>query len=158
MHGADTPAPHRGPVRLIVPGWGTIASTTWIVGLNVIDRAFAGSFNAETYIHVGEYGAIVRPVMVQPVKSAIASTIPEATITAGPQTISGFAWSGYGAVALVEVSTDDGATWAEAQIVEEAAHLSWVRFAYDWDAQAGNVILRSRATDERGLQQPNEVS
>lgn len=157
MNGADIPRVNGGPVRLIVPGWGGIASTKWIVGLDVIDRAFDGYFNTETYILVDEDATVVRPVTVQPVKSVITSVAPDETVTTGPQTISGFAWSGYGAIAMVEVSTDDGATWVEAEIVEEAGRLSWVRFAYDWDAEAGDVVLRSRATDARGLQQPIEV-
>lgn len=157
MNGTDIPKPNGGPVRLLVPGWGGIASIKWLVGLEVIDRAFDGTFNTESYIHINEEGAVVRPVTVQPVKSVITSQLPSTTVAAGPQTVSGFAWSGYGAIALVEVSMDDGATWTEAPIIEEAGRLSWVRFAYDWDAQPGSVVLRSRATDARGLQQPTEV-
>ncbi|CAA9549260.1 MAG: hypothetical protein AVDCRST_MAG33-749 [uncultured Thermomicrobiales bacterium] len=158
MNGTDIPQVNGGPVRLIVPGWGGIASTKWIVGLEVIDRAFDGYFNTESYIIVDEDETIIRPVTVQPVKSVITSVEPDETLTAGSQAISGFAWSGYGAIAMVEVSTDDGETWNEAEIVEEAGRLSWVRFSYDWDAQPGDVVLRSRATDERELQQPIEAA
>ena len=70
------------------------------------------------------------------------------------QQLSGFAWSGYAAIDRVEVSTDDGATWNEAEIVEEAGPTSWVRFVYEWDAAPGETTLASRATDQRGLTQP----
>jgi len=157
MNGEPIPNPNGGPVRLLVPGWGGIASTKWIVGLELIDRAFDGTFNVESYIVIDEDGTIVEPVTIMPVKSVITSPVPEATFSAGPQTIGGFAWSGHGSIALIEVSTDGGETWAEAQIVEEADRLSWVRFEYAWEAGSGEAVLSSRATDERGLQQPREV-
>ncbi len=154
MNGADLPNPNGGPVRLLVPGWGGIASTKWVTGLNVIDHAFDGYFNVEDYIYVDENGTVVRPVTTMPVSSVITSPMPSASVAAGAQTIAGYAWSGYGGVALVEVSVDDGATWTPATITEEAGRVSWVRFEAPWTAQAGDAVLRSRATDERVLQQP----
>lgn len=158
MNGEPIPNPNGGPVRLLVPGWGGIASTKWVVGFELIDRAFDGTFNVESYIVINEDGTIVEPVTVMPVKSVITTPVPDASLDAGTQTIGGFAWSGYGAISLVEVSTDGGETWAEAQIVEEAGRLSWVRFEYAWEAGSGEAVLGSRATDERGLQQPRDVT
>ncbi len=156
MNGQDLPQPNGGPVRLLVPGWGGIASTKWIVGLEVIDRPFAGTFNTESYVIIDEDGKILRPVTVMPVKSAITSPAPNASLSAGAQTVAGYAWSGYGGIAAVEVSTDGGATWAEATITQEAGPLSWVRFEHPWEAATGEARLRSRAIDQRGLQQPEE--
>ncbi len=158
MNGEPLPAPNGGPVRLLVPGWGGIASTKWIVGLEVIDRPFDGHYNSESYVFIDENGAVYRPVMQQPVKSVITSPAPDVQVTAGPVTINGFAWSGYAGIARVEVSTDDGGAWNEATIVEEAGPTSWVRFEYPWDAVAGAATLRSRATDQRALSQPDEVA
>lgn len=157
MNGEDLPKPNGGPVRLLVPGWGGIASTKWIVGLDVIDKAFDGHFNIESYVVIDENGTILRPVTQMGVKSVITSPVPNASVSAGAQTISGFAWSGYGGITTVEVSVDGGTNWEEASIVEEAGRLSWVRFERPWDAQAGDAVLRSRATDDRGLQQPEDV-
>jgi DMSO/TMAO reductase YedYZ molybdopterin-dependent catalytic subunit len=157
MNGEPLPAPHGGPVRLLVPGWGGIASTKWIVGLDVIDHPFAGHYNTEAYIIVDEDEYAVRPVTTMPVKSVITDPLPDANITAGAQTIAGYAWSGYGGITKVEVSTDGGATWNEAPIVLAAGRLSWVRFEYPWNAPVGKALLRSRAYDERGLTQPDVV-
>ncbi len=156
MNGADLPAPNGGPVRLLVPGWGGIASTKWIVGLEVIDHPFQGSFNTESYVIINEDGTVLRPVREMPVKSAITSIAPGAALTAGEQTIGGFAWSGYAGIATVEVSVDGG-EWQEAAIVEEAGPRSWVRFEFPWTAEAGEHVLRSRATDQIALQQPESV-
>jgi DMSO/TMAO reductase YedYZ molybdopterin-dependent catalytic subunit len=158
MNGEPLPAPHGGPVRLLVPGWGGIASTKWIVGLDLIDRPFDGHYNSESYVFIDEDGTVVRPVTQQPVKSVITSPLADESLTAGPVTISGFAWSGYGGIERVEVSTDGGGEWADAEIVEEAGPISWVRFEFPWDAAAGDAVLLSRATDQRGLQQPMDVN
>lgn len=156
MNGEDLPAPNGGPVRLLVPGWGGIASTKWVVGLEIIDRPFDGHYNTESYVFINEDGTIVRPVREMPVKSVITSVAPGAELTAGEQSIGGFAWSGYAGITMVEVSVDGG-DWQEASIVEEAGPRSWVRFEFPWTAEAGDHTLRSRATDQIALQQPESV-
>lgn len=157
MNGDALPRPNGGPVRLLVPGWGGIASTKWIVGLDVIDHAFAGHYNRELYTLYTEEHERVRPVREMPVKSVIVSPSPDASVTAGPQTIYGYAWSGYGAITTVDVSTDGGQTWQEAAITHNGGRRSWVRFEHRWKATTGTARLRSRATDERGLQQPEQA-
>lgn len=154
MNGEDLPVIHGGPVRLLVPGWGGIASTKWLVGIEVIDHAFDGAYNTDSYTLIDESGHKTRPVREMPVKSVITSPAPGSVLAAGPQTIRGYAWSGYGRVTTVEVSTDGGATWRAAEIVEEAGRLSWVRFAASWEAQPGETTLQARATDEAMLTQP----
>jgi len=150
------PQPNGGPVRLLVPGWGGIASTKWIAGLELIDRPFDGSFNTESYVFIDPNGAVLRPVREIPAKSVITSPVPDASVTAGEHTISGFAWSGYAGIDRVEVSIDGG-DWQAATITEEAGPASWVRFEFPWETAAGEHTLRSRATDQIALQQPDEV-
>lgn len=157
MNGEDLPAPNGGPVRLLVPGWGGIASTKWLVGLEIIDHPFEGTFNTESYVIINEDGTILRPVREMPVKSVITTPVPDAELTAGEQIISGFAWSGYAGIDTVVVSIDGG-EWQDAPIVEEAGPLSWVRFEFPWSAEAGEHTLRSRATDQVALQQPEAVN
>ena len=154
MNGEPLPIAHGGPVRLVVPRWGGIASTKWLVNLEVTDRAFAGPYHTETYVFFTERGEPVAPIREMPVKSVIASPADGATLEAGDQLVAGYAWSGYGRIARVDLSTDDGATWTEAAITHEAGPLSWVRWEHPWSALPGDTRLRARATDERGLTQP----
>jgi molybdenum-dependent oxidoreductase-like protein len=72
--------------------------------------------------------------------------------------IAGFAWSGHGGIVRVEVSTDGGRTWSDAQIVQEAGPLSWVRFEHQWQAEPGESRLQSRATDAQGNIQPKHAT
>lgn len=153
MNGEALPTAHGGPVRLLVPGWAGIASTKWLLGIEAVDHAFAGFWNADNYVVWTEAGEPVRPVSQMPVKSIIAAPAEGATVATGDQVVAGYAWSGYGAVARVEVSTDGGDTWAEAAL-ETAGRRSWVRFTHIWRAVPGTARLLARATDERGLRQP----
>ncbi len=157
MNGEDLPAPHGGPVRLFVPGWGGIASTKWLIGLTVLDHPFQGDFNVNNYIVIDALGAVVRPVRAMPVSSAIWTPSVDAEIKAGQVPITGYAWSGLGGIAKVEVSTDNGNTWNEATITDNGGEHSWARFEYSWDAPPGPTGLLTRATDERGTSQPGQV-
>jgi hypothetical protein len=72
-------------------------------------------------------------------------------------TIEGRAWSGHAPVAAVEVSTDDGATWHEAQLdPPELGPWAWQRWSYDWTAEPGRHVLACRTRDEAGNAQATE--
>jgi DMSO/TMAO reductase YedYZ molybdopterin-dependent catalytic subunit len=157
MNGQPLLPAHGGPVRLLVPRWAGIASTKWLVGIEVVAEPFAGFWNTENYTLQSAAGERIVPVREMPVKSLISHPVQDAPISAGAMTIAGYAWSGYAAIAKVEVSTDGGATWTDARITEAAGPLSWVRFEHVWQAAPGPARLRSRATDRRGLIQPERA-
>ena len=51
----------------------------------------------------------------------------------------------------MEVSTDGGKTWADAQLRPAAGQYTWVQWTYPWmPAQAGDTTLVVRATDGTG--------
>jgi len=60
-------------------------------------------------------------------------------------------------VALVEVSTDDGATWSDA-VLEKQSGFARQRFKSEWRPEAGRYQLLCRCTDARGVQQPRHGS
>jgi hypothetical protein len=154
MNGAELLPAHGGPVRLFVPGWGGIASTKWLVGLEVIDHRFDGFWNAENYVLISPSGDETGRVEEMPVKSVIVRPSTGEELDTGPTTISGFAWSGFGGIERVEVSVDGGQTYRPAAITHEAGPRSWVRWEYVWEASAGLAKLQSRATDATGRTQP----
>lgn len=78
-------------------------------------------------------------------------------VGAGEHVVGGRAWSGQAEVAGVDVSTDGGATWAEAEL--EPATLgpwAWRSWSFRWDASAGEHELCCRARDAAGNEQPLE--
>lgn len=153
MNGEPLPGAHGFPARLIVPGWAGIASTKWITRLTVSDEPFVGPFQGDLYVVYDADGTPIQPVREMPVKSIISS--PDDGACVMPlSTVSGFAWSGYGGIARVDTSLDNGESWQPADIVEEAGPFSWVRWEQRLELDAGSYEILARATDRRGLQQP----
>jgi DMSO/TMAO reductase YedYZ molybdopterin-dependent catalytic subunit len=153
MNGEPLPAAHGGPVRLLVPGWAGIASTKWLVGLEAIDRPFDGFWNADNYVIWNERGDPLRPVAEMPPKSLIVTPSDGDEVVAGELTVSGWAWSGYGAIQQVDLSADGGETWLAAKLHPGERH-GWRRWDLVWQASPGTHRLRARATDARRLRQP----
>jgi sulfane dehydrogenase subunit SoxC len=156
MNGEPLPVAHGGPARLIVPGWAGIASTKWLAGIEVIDHPFAGFWNADNYVLWDDSGAPLRPVAEMPPKSVIATPLDGAKLQSGPVKIAGWAWSGFGAIQLVEVSVDGGQSWRFADL-HDGVRTGWRRWELMWEAPPGKHLLLARATDERRLRQPDQA-
>jgi DMSO/TMAO reductase YedYZ molybdopterin-dependent catalytic subunit len=78
--------------------------------------------------------------------------------TDGTIEVRGVAWAGDDAVDRVEVSTDQGDTWSNADLFGPQYAGAWRLFRYEWDAEPGRHTLVSRATDELGRRQPARIS
>jgi sulfane dehydrogenase subunit SoxC len=72
----------------------------------------------------------------------------------GPTMVTGRAWSGFGEIARVEVSTDGGASFAPAELDAPLGEAAWRGWRFDWEATKGEHVLCSRATDAAGTAQP----
>ena len=98
----------------------------------------------------------------QLVKSLVTSFEGGETVTPdsdGAVEVTGVAWAGDDAVERVEVSTDGGETWDEAEFVgPDLGRYAVRKFRYVWEAESGAHTLCSRATDERGRVQPARIS
>jgi sulfane dehydrogenase subunit SoxC len=57
-------------------------------------------------------------------------------------------------VRRVEISTDGGRTWKDAQLHEPIARRSHTRFSSPWTWDGEETILQSRCTDDQGVVQP----
>lgn len=74
----------------------------------------------------------------------------------------GWAW-GESSICSVEVSTDGGETWQEAD-VEPRKNIEWQRFSLKWSPKSvGEYCVMTRAIDVKGDRQPftprrNQVS
>ena len=68
--------------------------------------------------------------------------------------LTGRAWSGKGSIEVVEVSTDEGATFNAAVLDPASGPSMWRGWSLTWDATPGEHVLSSRATDSAGNTQP----
>ena len=71
--------------------------------------------------------------------------------------ISGLAWSGAGAIRKVEISTDGGQHWYDAELRSPAYPMAHTRFGFHWEWDGKECFLTSRCTDEVGTVQPTRA-
>jgi hypothetical protein len=70
----------------------------------------------------------------------------------------GAAWAGNADIAKVEISTDDGKTFNEAELLGQPVKHAWRLWEFNWSVpdQPGTLVLKAKATDSRGNTQPAE--
>ena len=160
MNDRALPARHGGPVRVIVPGWYGMASTKWVTRIRVEAAPSDNHFmvNGYRYVTPGSDPKSAPPVETMRVKSLITHPLDGEEVTAAGFDVRGFAWSGAGRVTRVEVSADDGATWADATFDpgDQPAKnpYAWRRWSLRVPGATGPRVLLARATDESGARQP----
>jgi DMSO/TMAO reductase YedYZ molybdopterin-dependent catalytic subunit len=161
MNGAPLPPQHGFPLRLVVPGWYGMTNVKWLKRITVSERPFDGYQQDHSYRIRREEGEEGRPLtrilpralMVPPGRPEFPSRRRE--LPSGRHVLGGRTWSGWAPVAAVEVSTDGGRTWREAQLERDLEYgYAWFAWRYAWDAKAGEHELLCRARDEAGNVQP----
>ncbi|WP_197502467.1 molybdopterin-dependent oxidoreductase [Mycobacterium scrofulaceum] len=152
MNGEPLPLQHGRPVRLIVPGWYSVASVKWLTEIDVVDRPFEGFFQTKRYHYELERdGSVVHePVRLQRVRALIAQPAGGASVTAGELVVRGVAWSGAALIDRVDVCIGGG-PWQPARLVGEPRLHSWQW----WELFArcdlcGSTTVQARATDQAG--------
>lgn len=155
INGEPLSAEHGFPLRLVIPGYYGTNTVKWLWRLELSETRAPGPFTTVLYNDPDPVTAgITRPVWEAPPESLIVSPAP-GPVTARPVEVWGWAWGAAG-IAEVDVSVDGGASWAGAHIEPRRAW-SWQRFRFEWRPTGrGNFIIAARATDMRGVIQPNE--
>lgn len=160
MNGEPLLPLHGAPVRLVVPSWYGVASVKWLVDVRASSVPFRGHFQWERYVYArSENDPDAVPVREKRVNSLIVHPALDATVRAGHAIdVRGWAWSGAGRIARVEVSADGGATWRDADLDEQPDARAWRGFRCEVRAVGSEAELLSRATDERGNAQPDAIA
>jgi DMSO/TMAO reductase YedYZ molybdopterin-dependent catalytic subunit len=153
MNGSPLPLAHGGPLRLVVPRWYGMASVKWLRGVVALREPFRGHFQVERYVIGSE------PVREMRVRAVVAEPAEGSKVTAGPVRLAGYAWSGAGEIAAVEVSDDGGRTWQAARLAQAAAPYGWTRWEAEWQPRrTGSAEILARAADLAGNVQPLEAA
>ena len=162
MNGAPLEPQHGFPLRLLVPGWYGMTSVKWLDRIEVVAEPFEGYQMREAYSYRQTRDEPGMPVDLMRVRALMVPPgIPDfmtrmRLVQAGPVALTGRAWTGRSSVRRVEVSTDGGSTWADAELEHEVAPHAWRGWSFDWDATPGRHTLSVRATDAQGNVQPVE--
>jgi len=163
MNGAPLPPQHGRPLRLVVPGWYGMAHVKWLREVTVVDTEFTGFQQSVAYRLRQDPGDAGEPVTrIVPRALLVPPGFPDfmsrtRVVRPGPVPLEGRAWSGRAPVTRVEVSTDAGRTWREAELAPDGGHRwAWRRWHATWTATPGAHTLSARATDADGHTQPLE--
>jgi DMSO/TMAO reductase YedYZ molybdopterin-dependent catalytic subunit len=158
MNGAALAPEHGFPVRLVVPGYYGTNSVKWLTRMTLAPERVQSPFTTRWYNDpvVGPDGretGETQPVWAIAPQSVIVAPAPDMATPAGrPVEVWGWAWAD-GGVARVDVTTDAGAGWREAQL-EPAAGRAWQRFSTQWTPRAaGPAQLAARAFARGGQAQ-----
>jgi DMSO/TMAO reductase YedYZ molybdopterin-dependent catalytic subunit len=151
MNDIDLPPEHGFPLRAIVPGWYAMASIKWLTRVIAIGRPFTGYYQTLDYAfwRNGE----LMPLSEMQTKAQIARPVNGETVPANSNVrVFGAAWT-CGEIARVEVSTDAGSTWEDAQLLGESKPHAWRLWQYNWRTPArGRPTLMARGTSSRSTQ------
>jgi sulfane dehydrogenase subunit SoxC len=149
--------PEQGyPIRAIWPGFEGNSNIKWIRRIEVGNQPWQTREETSKYTDLMPDGIARQFTFEMEAKSVI--TFPsggQSIPSQGFWEIQGIAWSGRGAITMVEVSTDGGQTWAEAELQEPVLPICLTRFRFPWTWNGESVVLQSRATDETGYVQPS---
>ena len=167
LNGAPLPPQHGFPLRAVVPGWYGMTNVKWLTGITALDAPFAGYQHESAYRLWQADDDPGEPVTrMAPRALMVPPGIPDfltrgRTVPPGDCELTGRAWSGTGAIAAVEVSTDGGATWQPAELDDGPGDAgggpvagAWQGWRCLWRAEPGEHELCCRATDTSGRGQP----
>jgi DMSO/TMAO reductase YedYZ molybdopterin-dependent catalytic subunit len=163
INGQPLPPQHGFPLRLVVPGWYGMTNVKWLARITVVDEPFAGYQQRHAYRIKADDEDEGRPLnRIPPRALLIPPGTPEfpsreRTVPPGLCLLEGRAWSGFGPIAGVEVSTDGGESWHDADLDPPVSPWAWRGWRYRWEPSTpGAYELRCRARDDAGNVQPDE--
>lgn len=150
--------PEQGyPTRLLLPGWEGNTNVKWLHRVHVVDQPAMTRDETSHYTDLMPDGKARQFTFEMEAKSIITRPAGGQKLAFGPgqYQIQGVAWSGKGKIQRVEVSTDGGNKWTDAELQTPILSKALVRFRLPWVWDGKPASLRSRATDESGYLQPS---
>jgi len=167
MNGEPLSRRHGFPARLVVPKIYSMSHVKWL-----------GRIEGRTTPHNGIHNRLVftnkelqgdRWVRVQARWIGLKSVINHCRRGRDGYVLTGCAWGGGAPITRVEVTTDGGATWEDAEVVRPDDHFSrdsrigaedtdgaWALFTHSWRPHRGEYLLASRVTNADGVVQRME--
>jgi len=141
MNGTTLPQEHGYPLRALVPNIYGMKNVKWLTEIKVETFDFKGYWQQQGWDDVATINTNTR------------IDVPGSTVrwSGGEVPIAGIAFAGARGIKKVEISLDQGKTWAEALLETPPGPLTWVRWVVRWTPSGpGPVTLWARATDGKG--------
>jgi sulfite oxidase len=165
MNGHPLSPRHGFPLRVLVPGYIGARSVKWLAGIVLQEEPSANYYQARAYklfpphiqaesadwTHGQMLGAL-------PLNSVIFRPCEGELLKAGPISIQGYALAREDhSIERVELSSDGGATWADATLLEQPQPWTWCFWEITLPLDSGPCQLIVRAWDSAGGTQPADV-
>lgn len=156
MNGVPLPPAHGYPLRIFIPGKYGMKQPKWITDIEFVDHEFIGYWEARGWSNSA--WRKVNSGLFYPDsggKISFLEIFTRAYRLKPPVELVGWALAGPSGIRKVEVSTDGGKTWHEAQIVRNSSRYVWTVWKYHFaPARKGEYEVRVRATSGAGVTQP----
>ena len=161
MNGEPLPPVHGAPLRVVVPGYIGARSVKWLERIEVRSRPWRGYFQHVVYRLLPEDQSPApgagMPLGLVALNADVLSPADGETVAAGPVEVRGYAFAGGERhVARVDVSLDRGATWTQAQLLEDLGRWAWRHWRIIVELAPGEYEIIARAWDSSAATQPED--
>jgi sulfite oxidase len=161
MNGEPLPLVHGAPLRVVVPGYVGARSVKWLERIEVRSRSWEGYFQHVAYRLLPPDGkpgpGAGMPLGLVALNSDVFSPVNGETVAAGPVEVRGYAFAGGERhVTRVDVSVDGGASWSQAELLEDLGQWAWRLWRMTVDLAPGEHEILVRAWDSSAATQPEE--
>jgi len=154
MNGVALPPAHGFPVRIFIPGKYGMKQPKWITELEFLDRETPGYWEVRGWSN-SAWRKVNSGFFSPRAQNGMLSFPDQSIDVAAPVDIWGWALAGPSGIRRVEVSSDDGATWHDARLVENRSPYVWTIWRYRFaPTRKGSFVIRVRAADGNGVAQP----
>jgi DMSO/TMAO reductase YedYZ molybdopterin-dependent catalytic subunit len=145
MNGRPLPRGHGAPARALIPGhWGEI-NVKWLTEIEILDEPATGYWEERGWHGTG-------PV------NTVAKLWATNRLGDGRVEVAGPAYAGTRGIRTVEVSTDGGDSWTEADLSDPLPGEDvWRQWAHRYEADGSHEVV-VRAVDGTGTVQPEDES
>jgi DMSO/TMAO reductase YedYZ molybdopterin-dependent catalytic subunit len=143
MNGKPLPQSHGRPVRVLIPGhWGEV-NVKWLSEIELLDEETDGYWEERGWHGTG-------PV------NTVAKIWSDTTLENGAVEVAGHAYAGVRGIERVEVSTDGGDTWVDAELSEPLPGEDvWRQWRHEFEPDGTHEVV-ARAVDGEGNRQQKE--
>src|SRR3954452_11824591 len=161
MNGEPLAPVHGAPVRVVVPGYIGARSVKWLERIELRSRPWHGYFQEVVYRLLPEDGTPGpgqgMPLGLVALNADILSPADGAAVSAGAVDVRGYAFAGGERhVARVDVSLDGGATWRQADLLDDLGRWAWRQWRTTLDLRPGEHEIVVRAWDSSAATQPED--
>jgi DMSO/TMAO reductase YedYZ molybdopterin-dependent catalytic subunit len=153
MNGQTLPVEHGFPVRIFIPGKYGMKQPKWITEIEFLPTEFRGYWEERGWSHTA-WRKVNSGFFSPRPKDGLLPFLGGSVDVHDPTDFYGWALAGPSGIKRVDISLDEGATWREAELLDNSSPYVWSIWRYHFrPAQSGEFVMRVRATDGNGAAQ-----